>query len=81
MGLRGALVGVIYSKSLKLSSAASRSLGGGVASTYMSVDVERVCEGAQSLHEIWACLASVGLTIAIVYQQVSKIMACSCRIV
>ena len=66
-------MGVIYSKSLKLSSAASRSLGGGVASTYMSVDVERVCEGAESLHEIWACLASVGLTIAIVYQQVSQI--------
>ncbi|KAH9920611.1 P-loop containing nucleoside triphosphate hydrolase protein [Fomitopsis serialis] len=69
VGLRGALVGVIYSKSLKLSSAASRSLGGGVASTYMSVDVERVCEGAQSFHEIWACLASVGMTIAIVYHQ------------
>ncbi|EPS93155.1 hypothetical protein FOMPIDRAFT_1056220 [Fomitopsis schrenkii] len=71
VGLRGALVGVIYSKSLKLSSASSRSLGGGVASTYMAVDVERVCEGAQSFHEIWACLASIGLTIAIVYQQAS----------
>ncbi|KZT65538.1 P-loop containing nucleoside triphosphate hydrolase protein [Daedalea quercina L-15889] len=65
VGLRGALVGVIYSKSLKLSSAASRSLGGGVASTYMSVDVERVCEGAQDFHEIWACLVSVALTIVI----------------
>ncbi|TFY69692.1 hypothetical protein EVJ58_g284 [Rhodofomes roseus] len=71
VGLRGALVGVIYSKSLKLSSAASRSMGGGVASTYMSVDVERVCEGAQSFHELWACLVSVGLTIVIVYQQVT----------
>ena len=74
-------MGVIYSKSLKLSSAASRSLGGGVASTYMSVDVERVCEGAESIHEIWACLASVGLTIAIVYQQVSQIAPCLWHIV
>ena len=47
----------------------------------MSVDVERVCEGAESLHEIWACLASVGLTIAIVYQQVSQIAPCLWHIV
>lgn len=47
----------------------------------MSVDVERVCEGAESLHEIWACLASIGLTIAIVYQQVSQIATYLCHIV
>ncbi|KAH8077273.1 P-loop containing nucleoside triphosphate hydrolase protein [Cristinia sonorae] len=66
---RGALVGNIYSKSLKLSSHTSRSMGGGVASTYMSVDVERVCQGTEFFHEMWASLASVGLSVAILYTQ------------
>ncbi|CAL1707862.1 unnamed protein product [Somion occarium] len=66
---RGALVSNIYKKSLKLSSTKSRSLGSGVASTYMSVDVERICEGMEYIHEMWAALLSIALSIVILYSQ------------
>ncbi|KAJ7092344.1 P-loop containing nucleoside triphosphate hydrolase protein, partial [Mycena belliarum] len=66
---RAGLVGVIYSKSLRLSSQSGQELGGGVASTYMSVDVERICEGMQVFHETWAALASIALAVALLYTQ------------
>ncbi|KAF8205910.1 P-loop containing nucleoside triphosphate hydrolase protein [Mycena galopus ATCC 62051] len=83
---RGALVGNIYSKTLRLSSASGREVGGGVASTYMyfilimvsenysdffarSVDVERVCQGLEVAHEIWAAIISIILSIALLYSQ------------
>ncbi|KAF8183862.1 P-loop containing nucleoside triphosphate hydrolase protein [Mycena galopus ATCC 62051] len=66
---RGALVGSIYTKTLRLSSHAGRELGGGVASTYMSVDVERISEGLQVFHETWAALASILLAILLLYSQ------------
>ncbi|KAJ7433880.1 P-loop containing nucleoside triphosphate hydrolase protein [Mycena galericulata] len=66
---RGALVGSIYTKTLRLSSHAGRELGGGVASTYMSVDVERISDGLQVFHETWAALASIILAILILYSQ------------
>ncbi|KAF7349689.1 hypothetical protein MSAN_01695700 [Mycena sanguinolenta] len=64
---RGALVGNIYGKTLRLSSSAGREVGGGVASTYMSVDVERVCQGLESLHELWATCVSIILAVALLY--------------
>ncbi|KAK7692905.1 hypothetical protein QCA50_004541 [Cerrena zonata] len=66
---RAALVSNIYKKTLTLSSLKSRSLGSGVASTYMSVDVERICQGLEIVHEMWAALASVALAIVILYDQ------------
>ncbi|KAJ7837824.1 P-loop containing nucleoside triphosphate hydrolase protein [Mycena olivaceomarginata] len=66
---RGALVGNIYSKTLRLSSASGREVGGGVASTYMSVDVERVCQGLEVAHEIWAAFISIILAVALLYSQ------------
>ncbi|KAJ6594611.1 P-loop containing nucleoside triphosphate hydrolase protein [Mycena capillaripes] len=66
---RAALVGNIYNKTLRLSSASVREVGGGVASTYMSVDVERVCLGLETLHEMWAALASIFLAVVILYYQ------------
>ncbi|KAJ6583769.1 P-loop containing nucleoside triphosphate hydrolase protein [Mycena sp. CBHHK59/15] len=66
---RGALVGSLYTKTLKLSSVSTSTLGGGVASTYMSVDVERICQGAQFFHEIWASLVSIALSIVLLYYQ------------
>ncbi|KAJ6558333.1 P-loop containing nucleoside triphosphate hydrolase protein [Mycena capillaripes] len=66
---RGALVGSIYTKTLRLSSHAGRELGGGVASTYMSVDVERISQGLQVFHETWAALASILLAILLLYAQ------------
>ncbi|KAJ6540558.1 P-loop containing nucleoside triphosphate hydrolase protein [Mycena capillaripes] len=66
---RAALVGNIYDKTLRLSSASGREVGGGVASTYMSVDVERVCQGLETLHEFWAAMLSVALAVALLYSQ------------
>ncbi|KAJ6467037.1 P-loop containing nucleoside triphosphate hydrolase protein [Mycena vulgaris] len=66
---RGALVGSIYTKTLRLSSNAGRELGGGVASTYMSVDVERISQGLQVFHETWAALASIILAILLLYSE------------
>ncbi|KAJ7780147.1 P-loop containing nucleoside triphosphate hydrolase protein [Mycena maculata] len=66
---RGALVGNIYSKTLRLSSASGREVGGGVASTYMSVDVERVCQGLEVAHELWAAVISIALAVALLYSQ------------
>ncbi|KAJ7028056.1 P-loop containing nucleoside triphosphate hydrolase protein [Mycena alexandri] len=68
---RAALVGNIYDKTLRLSSASGREVGGGVASTYMSVDVERVCQGLETLHEFWAAILSVALTVIVLYSQVT----------
>ena len=65
-------MGVIYSKSLKLSSAASRSLGGGVTSTYMSVDVERVCEGIAFFHETWSAVVSIVVAAVVLWFQVCQ---------
>ncbi|KAJ7818313.1 P-loop containing nucleoside triphosphate hydrolase protein [Mycena olivaceomarginata] len=48
-----------WEKTLRLSSASGREVGGGVASTYMSVDVERVCQGLEVAHEIWAAFISI----------------------
>ncbi|KAJ6536775.1 P-loop containing nucleoside triphosphate hydrolase protein, partial [Mycena vulgaris] len=66
---RGALVGSIYTKTLRLSSNAGRELGGGVASTYMSVDVERISQGLQVFHETWAALVSILLAILLLYSE------------
>ncbi|KAJ7107813.1 P-loop containing nucleoside triphosphate hydrolase protein [Mycena epipterygia] len=66
---RGALVGSIYTKTLRLSSNAGRELGGGVASTYMSVDVERISQGLQVFHETWAALASILLAVLLLYSE------------
>ncbi|KAJ7888747.1 P-loop containing nucleoside triphosphate hydrolase protein [Mycena leptocephala] len=66
---RGALVGNIHAKTLRLSSAAGREMGGGVASTYMSVDVERVCQGLETIHELWAAVVSISLAVALLYSQ------------
>ncbi|KAF7321121.1 hypothetical protein HMN09_00200000 [Mycena chlorophos] len=66
---RGALVGNIYSKTLRLSSASSREVGGGVASTYMSVDVERVSVGLETMHEMWAAAVQIILGVALLWTQ------------
>ncbi|KAJ7618244.1 P-loop containing nucleoside triphosphate hydrolase protein [Mycena polygramma] len=66
---RAALVGSIYAKTLRLSSNGGRELGGGVASTYMSVDVERISQGLQVFHESWAAVVSIILAILLLYSE------------
>ncbi|KAJ7060888.1 hypothetical protein C8F01DRAFT_176953 [Mycena amicta] len=68
---RGALVGNIYRKTLRLSSASGREVGGGAASTYMSVDVERICLGLETLHEFWAAFVTIILAVALLWTRVT----------
>ncbi|GJJ06129.1 hypothetical protein Clacol_000318 [Clathrus columnatus] len=66
---RAALVGSIYLKTLRLSTHESSIIGSGAASTYMSVDVERVIECFQFIHELWAAVASIALAVLILWFQ------------
>ncbi|KAF8312113.1 P-loop containing nucleoside triphosphate hydrolase protein [Clavulina sp. PMI_390] len=66
---RAAVVGVVYDKSLRLASHASRKVGVGGASTYMSVDVERISEGLEFIHDFWAAVLSIPVATAILYSQ------------
>lgn len=66
---RGALVGAIYLKTLKVASHTSRPLGTGVGSNYMSVDVERITLGIESFHELLGAFFSLPLAFAILYSQ------------
>ncbi|KAG8697410.1 hypothetical protein FRC09_007892 [Ceratobasidium sp. 395] len=66
---RGGLVGIIYNKSLRLAAHESRTIGSGTASTYMSVDIERISEGIEFFHEIWASLLSIALGLVLLYSQ------------
>lgn len=50
--LRAALVGTIYHKTLRLTSVAAREVGQGAATTFMSVDVEKICMVLEFVHEI-----------------------------
>ncbi|KAJ6527173.1 hypothetical protein B0H19DRAFT_1084217 [Mycena capillaripes] len=57
---RSALTGALYAKTLRLKSMAARELGQGAATTYMSVDVEKVTNGFQTLQELWAAVLTIG---------------------
>ena len=39
----------------------------------MSVDVERIAEGVEYLHEIWASVLSIGLGLVLLYTQVRPV--------
>ncbi|KAJ7110721.1 P-loop containing nucleoside triphosphate hydrolase protein [Mycena crocata] len=56
---RSALTGALYSKTLRLTSMAARELGQGAATTYMSVDVDKVTMGFQIGHELWASVVTI----------------------
>ncbi|KAG8825840.1 hypothetical protein FRC17_008507 [Serendipita sp. 399] len=66
---RGALVGAIYLKTLNLAAHASRPLGTGMGSNYMSVDVERITIGIEEFHEFWAAMVALPLAFALLYSQ------------
>ncbi|KAF9033283.1 P-loop containing nucleoside triphosphate hydrolase protein [Hymenopellis radicata] len=63
---RAALVSVIFDKSMRLSASVSESKGG-TAVTYMSVDVERVCEGIAFFHETWSALLSIAVAAVVLW--------------
>jgi ATP-binding cassette, subfamily C (CFTR/MRP), member 1 len=41
-----------------------------VTDNVRSVDVERICQGAEFFHEMWASVLAVALAIIIIYNQV-----------
>ncbi|KAJ7899195.1 P-loop containing nucleoside triphosphate hydrolase protein [Mycena olivaceomarginata] len=53
---RSALTGSLYAKTLRLTSMAARELGQGAATTYMSVDVQKVTNGFSTFQELWAAV-------------------------
>ncbi|KAJ7751884.1 P-loop containing nucleoside triphosphate hydrolase protein [Mycena maculata] len=54
-----ALTGALYAKTLRLTSMAAREVGQGAATTYMSVDVEKVTSGFQTFQELWAAVVTI----------------------
>lgn len=71
---RAALVGVIFDKSMRLSASVAESEGRGTAVTYMSVDVERVCEGIAFFHELWSAFISIAVAAVILWFKASFAM-------
>ncbi|KAG8708858.1 hypothetical protein FRC09_000997 [Ceratobasidium sp. 395] len=67
VAFRGALVGSILHKSLRLAAHEGRSLGSSTASTYISVDFTQITTALNVFHEIWASVVAIGLGFAILY--------------
>lgn len=64
--VRGCLVGIIYTKTVDLSVI---SLDESAALTLMSNDAEAICQGFQSLHEIWAVPIELGIATWLLQRQ------------
>lgn len=64
--IRGSLCGLIYTKTLDLSSAA---LEESVAVSLMSTDTESICQSAATLHELWASPIESAVAIYLLYRQ------------
>ncbi|KAJ7164505.1 P-loop containing nucleoside triphosphate hydrolase protein [Mycena filopes] len=71
---RSALTGALYAKTLRLTSTAARELGQGAATTYMSVDVEKITSGFQMLQEIWAAVLTILVACALLWIKASYVM-------
>ncbi|KAF8595654.1 hypothetical protein BDV93DRAFT_501066 [Ceratobasidium sp. AG-I] len=66
---RGALVGAILQKSLRIASYESRSIGPAKAATYMSVDVGQISEGIERFYDVFSAAVSIVLGIIILYSK------------
>ncbi|KAJ7624899.1 P-loop containing nucleoside triphosphate hydrolase protein [Roridomyces roridus] len=62
-----ALTGSIYGKTLRLTSMAAREVGQGAATTYMSIDVEKVTAGFSIFHEVWASVIIILVACAMLW--------------
>ncbi|KAJ6527114.1 P-loop containing nucleoside triphosphate hydrolase protein [Mycena capillaripes] len=71
---RSALTGALYAKTLRLKSMAARELGQGAATTYMSVDVEKVTNGFQTLQELWAAVLTIGFACTMLWIKAGYVM-------
>lgn len=64
--VRGGLVSLIYRKTSALS---LRDVDPAASMTLMSADVERIVQGWQTMHEIWANVVEVGVAIYLLERQ------------
>ena len=64
---RGALISLIYSKSLVISDGAHDNKA---ALTLMSTDVDRIASSLQTVHEIWANFFELGIALYLLERQV-----------
>jgi hypothetical protein len=56
--IRGILVGAIYHKTAEISITA---LDNSASVTLMSTDVQRIVDGIQKIHEVWASFLEIGI--------------------
>ena len=64
---RGALVSLIYSKTMVISDGA---YDNAAALTLMSTDVDRIASSLQSIHDIWANFVELGFALYLLERQV-----------
>ena len=69
--VRGSLVAVIYSKTMRIDLASACA---SEATTLMSADVERIATGLCGMHELWATALEVGIGFWLLYRQVGLAM-------
>ncbi|KAI3488077.1 hypothetical protein L1887_47856 [Cichorium endivia] len=69
--IRRTLVSIIYQKSLRLRQDAALATGAGGATTLISADMERVCNGVVLIHEVWASLLQIAIALWLAYEQIS----------
>jgi hypothetical protein len=63
--IRGALVSLIYSKSLRLAVFADAS-----SVTLMSTDIDGIVSGFQFLHSLWAAFLELGIGLYLLYREI-----------
>jgi ATP-binding cassette, subfamily C (CFTR/MRP), member 1 len=68
--LRGALIEVVYEKSLRLSLAAAHGVGGGAVSNLLSVDTERIVSCIRQIHTLWSGFVQIAVGTYLLYLQI-----------
>ncbi|KAJ7924025.1 P-loop containing nucleoside triphosphate hydrolase protein [Mycena leptocephala] len=71
---RSALTGSLYAKTLRLRYKAARELGQGAATTYMSVDVEKIISGFQLLQDFWANVVTILIACTMLWFKAGYVM-------
>ncbi|KAJ7215431.1 P-loop containing nucleoside triphosphate hydrolase protein [Mycena pura] len=71
---RSGLTGSLYAKTLSLTSMAAREVGQGAATTYMSVDVEKVTNGFQTFQELWSSVVTIVVACTMLWYKAGIVM-------
>lgn len=65
---RGSLVSIVFLKTLNISATTAAGKGKNTL-TLMSTDVERICRGLSTVHELWASPIEIGIAIFLLERQ------------